>query len=387
LKPLKKSIVSEKSGPWMPSAVALRAVESLIPYARNARTHSDAQVAQLAASIREFGWTNPVLVSADSTIIAGHGRVLAARQLGLVEVPCIELAHLTETQRRALVIADNKLALTAGWDDEALAVELAALQDDGFTMPTLGFGDDELAALLVEKTEGLTDPDEVPEVVEEAVSRTGDVWLLGRHRVACGDSADESVVSAALDGRRYDVTVVDPPYEASEKTWVSWLHDPCVLFGQAKHLRAVPGDLWRFERVIVKRYRHRSATVQIDHRHAFVAQIGSEKTLPHSTETFPSVVQQEEATEHDHQKPVGLLVEHLTKWIAPGWRVVCDPYLGSGTTVIAAEMIGVAAVGIEYHPPTCDVAIRRWQKFTGLRATLEGDGRTFDELAAERATP
>ena len=167
-------------------------------YARNARTHSEEQVAQIAASIREFGFTNPVLTDGNNGIIAGHGRVLAARKLGLAEVPVIELAHLTPAQRRAYVLADNKLALNAGWDEDLLRLELAELQDLGFDLGLTGFDEDEIAGFLADPTTGLTDPDDIPPLPETPVTRPGDVWLLGRHRLACGDCTDPAVVSAVL---------------------------------------------------------------------------------------------------------------------------------------------------------------------------------------------
>ncbi len=156
-------------------------VADLIPYARNSRTHSDAQVAQIAASIREFGFTNPVLVDGANGVIAGHGRILAARKLGMDTVPVIELAHLSEAQKRAYVIADNKLALNAGWDDEMLRVEISELTDAGFDVSLLGFSDEELAMMDPEQVEGLTDEDAVPDVPETPVTVPGDVWLLGAH--------------------------------------------------------------------------------------------------------------------------------------------------------------------------------------------------------------
>lgn len=192
--------------------VETRALETLIPYARNSRTHSDAQVAQIAGSIREFGWTNPVLVDGEGGIIAGHGRVLAARQLGLREVPVITLAHLTPAQRRAYVIADNKLALNAGWDLEMLVAELGELRDEDFDLALTGFSDDELAALLAEKTEGLTDPDAAPELPADPLSRPGDLWLLGRHRLLCGDSTSADDVGRLLGEVRPTAMITDPPY-------------------------------------------------------------------------------------------------------------------------------------------------------------------------------
>jgi hypothetical protein len=189
-----------------------RRVESLIPYARNARTHSEAQVALIAGSIREFGFTNPVLVDGENGIIAGHGRVLAARTLGLAQVPVIELAHLSEAQKRAYVLADNKLAERAGWDDEMLGMELSDLRANGFDLGLLGFELGELQRLLEAPAQGLTDPDETPEIPDHPVSVLGDVWCLGRHLLACGDCTDREVVAQALAGVAPRLMVTDPPY-------------------------------------------------------------------------------------------------------------------------------------------------------------------------------
>lgn len=181
--------------------IEMMAVEALIPYANNSRTHDDAQVAQIAASIREFGFTNPILIDGEGGIIAGHGRILAARKLKLETVPCIMLGHLTDTQKRAYVIADNKLALNAGWDDELLAVEFAELGDLGFDLELTGFTLGEIDALTPEQIpEGLTDEDAVPEVQAEPVSKLGDVWLLGKHRLMCGDSTNLETVEELMGG-------------------------------------------------------------------------------------------------------------------------------------------------------------------------------------------
>jgi ParB-like chromosome segregation protein Spo0J len=193
-------------------------LDALIPYARNSRTHSDAQVAQIAASIKEFGFTNPVLIDETGSIIAGHGRVMAARKLAIADVPSIRLTHLTEAQKKAYVIADNKLALNAGWDDEMLAVELTDLKDMGFDLDLTGFSTDEIAALLAPvSTEGLTDEDAVPEVPEAPVTVLGDVWLLGKHRVMCGDSTSIDAVEKLMDGQKADMCFTSPPYNADTK--------------------------------------------------------------------------------------------------------------------------------------------------------------------------
>ena len=193
-----------------------RPIEGLIPYARNSRTHSDEQVAQIAASICEFGWTNPVLLDGANGIIAGHGRVLAARKLGMAEVPCIELAHLSEAQKKAYIIADNKLALNAGWDNELLALEFGELQELGFDLDLTGFDADELESLMpVEVPEGLTDEDAAPELPAEPVTKLGDVWVLGKHRVMCGDSTSIDAFGALMGGQSADMVFTDPPYGMS----------------------------------------------------------------------------------------------------------------------------------------------------------------------------
>ena len=190
------------------------ALEALIPYAKNSRTHSDAQVAQIAGSIREFGFTNPVLVGADNDIIAGHGRVLAARKLSLAQVPCLRLGHLTDSQKRAYVIADNKLALNAGWDEELLKVELTGLEEEGFDLGLTGFSADELTALLaVQTVEGNTDPDETPEAPSDPVSVLGDVWHCGSHRVMCGSSTEEAAISTLIGNEQADLAITDPPWK------------------------------------------------------------------------------------------------------------------------------------------------------------------------------
>ena len=197
---------------WPADKVERRKVSDLTPYARNSRTHSDEQVAQIAASIKEWGWTVPVLIEPDGGIIAGHGRVMAAQRLGIDEVPCMIADGWSEGQKRAYIIADNKLALNAGWDDEMLKVEFAELGDMGFDLGLTGFGEMELGALLADKTEGLTDPDDVPEAPEIPVTVEGDVWLLGRHRIICGSSTEADTVEKVLNGVEPHLMVTDPPY-------------------------------------------------------------------------------------------------------------------------------------------------------------------------------
>src|SRR5699024_2753625 len=190
--------------------------DSLIPYARNSRTHSDEQVAQIAASIKEFGFLNPIIVDGENGIIAGHGRVMAAQKLGLKELPCIEASHLTDAQRKSYIIADNKLALNAGWDDEMLRIELDELGELGFDLELTGFSLDEIDELQIEEIqEGLTDEDAVPDLVDDPVSVMGDVWILGEHRLMCGDSTSIDEVMTLLEGKPADMVNTDPPYGIS----------------------------------------------------------------------------------------------------------------------------------------------------------------------------
>lgn len=192
--------------------ITMSQVDALVPYARNARQHSEAQIAQIAASIREFGWTNPILTDGERGVIAGHGRLAAARKLGITQVPTIELAHLSKAQRRALVLADNKLALSASWDDSLLAAEFEELELEGYDLAFTGFAEEEVRALRNTGTQGLTDPDEVPEVPDEPVTKLGDVWLLGNHRVMCGDSTNVSDVEKLMAGTSAQLLHADPPY-------------------------------------------------------------------------------------------------------------------------------------------------------------------------------
>ena len=197
---------------WPADTVERRKVADLIPYARNARTHSEAQVRQIAASIDEWGWTSPILVDEKNSIIAGHGRLMAADKLGLKDVPVMVATGWTEAQKKAYILADNQLALNAGWDSELLKVELQELDGLDFDLDLIGFGEDFLADMLIDGNEGLTDPDEIPDVQDEAVSKLGDVWILDKHRIVCGDSTDADTVDKCLNGVAPHLMVTDPPY-------------------------------------------------------------------------------------------------------------------------------------------------------------------------------
>jgi DNA modification methylase len=398
-------------------------VADLIPYARNARTHSDAQVAQIAASIREFGFTNPVLIDGERGVIAGHGRLLAARKLGLAEVPAIELAHLTAAQKRAYILADNKLALNAGWDDGLLAIELGELKLEGFDLALTGFGGEELAVLLADKTDGLTDPDEVPEPPAEPVSRLGDVWLLGRHRIVCGDSTTTEAVDAALAGVKPHLMVTDPPYGVEyDASWreAAGLNGPKAAKGKVLNdARAdwseawalFPGDVayvWQGDKQIPDMARQladngfvcRNLIVWAKSQFAIgrgdyhpmheTCWYAVRKGKPghyggdrKQTTLWQIDKPKKSETGHSTQKPVECMRRPIENNSSPG-QAVYEPFSGSGTTIIAAEMTGRSCHAIELSPAYVDVAVLRWQAFTGQAATLDGDGRSFAEHAAAR---
>jgi DNA modification methylase len=369
----------------------------LIPYARNSRTHSDAQVAQIAGSIREFGFTNPVLIDADNGIIAGHGRVMAAGKLGLDKVPCIRLAHLTEAQKRAYIIADNKLALNSGWDDEMLALELGELADLDFDLGLIGFDEDELASIMAETTEGETDPDEVPEPPVDPVSVLGDVWILGKHRIACGDCTDPLVVERAKGGNQIDHVVTDPPYGLGKKisggTWATkashyadmhdWDKAADDEFLQVILAENVPSVVWGGNYFAVEP----SRCWLVWNKPVFPSISDAElawTNLDKNTKRFDSsrVHQTDGQKLHPTQKPVELI-----KWcfeFADGERCF-EPFSGSGTTIIAGEMTGRCVHAIELNPAYVDVAVKRWQDFTGKPAIHEASGKTFNEMKEAKA--
>lgn len=404
--------------------ISLRQVAALVPYARNSRTHSDAQVAQIAASIREFGWTNPVLIDGADGIIAGHGRLLAARKLGLTEVPCIVLDHLSETQKRALIIADNKLALNAGWDSEMLALELQDLDAEGFDMGLVGFTEDELAALVAVKTEGLTDPDETPEPPADPISVLGDVWVLGKHRIVCGDSTDADVVAKCLNGVTPHLMVTDPPYGVEYDA--SWRQDrgvnkagPGAATGKvlnddradwSEAWALFPGDvayvwhagnmahtvaeslianglniraqiIWNKSNMVISRgdYHPKHEPCWYAVRKGKAGHyVGGRK----QTTVWDIDKPQKSETGHSTQKPVECMKRPIENNSSAG-QAVYEPFSGSGTTIIAGEMTGRSIHAIELSPAYVDVAVIRWQEFTGEKAVHE-DGRLFDDMRAER---
>lgn len=395
------------------------AVDLLVPYARNSRTHSDEQVAQIAASIQEFGFTNPVLIDADGGIIAGHGRVMGARKLGLSNVPCIRLGHLNEQQRRAYVIADNKLALNAGWDEETLAQELRELIDGGYDVGLTGFAlaeIDELLADLDATKEGKTDPDATPPVQADAVTKPGDVWLLGKHRVMCCDSTDENAIKTLCAGHLVDMWLTDPPYnvayEGKTKDALTIMNDamndqrfreflcdayiaadaamkPGAVFyiwhadSEGYNFRGAAKDAgWQVRQCLIWNKQTLVMGRQDYHWKHEPCLYGWKDGAGHlwaSDRKQTTVLEFDRPmrnAEHPTMKPVALF-EYQMLNNTKGGDVVLDSFGGSGTTLIAAEKNGRLARLAELDPRYCDVIVRRWQQFTGKRAKLESTGAEF----------
>lgn len=371
-------------------------IDALIPYARNSRTHSDAQVAQIAASIKEFGFTNPVLIDETGGIIAGHGRTLAARKLGLKEVPCLRLSYLSEAQKKAYVIADNKLALNAGWDDEMLKVELSDLKDLDFDLSLIGFDADELANLLEpEQVEGLTDEDEVPELPETPITVEGDVWILGNHRLMCGDSTSIDAVEKLMNGVYPDLIHTDPPYgmnavskssvlKANYGTDILGDDNPDVAkdaFNLIFGLYPEAKQIWWGANYYCSALPDSECWLVWDKNNGQSDQTDCELAWAN----FRSVVRQfTQASEkknrvHPTQKPVSLM-EWIIKRFNLSAKTIADYFGGSGSTLIAAEKHGIDAYIMEFDPKFCDVIIKRWQEFTGKTAYHEVTGEAFAEV-------
>jgi len=395
-------------------------IDGLIPYARNSRTHSPDQVAQIAASIREFGLTNPILIDADGGIIAGHGRVLAARQLGLSMLPCLRLGHLSEAQKRAYIIADNKLALNAGWDETLLALELADLKAMDYDLGLTGFdlGEiDELLAGLDATPEGQTDADAVPEVRADAISKPGDVWGLGRHRIMCGSSIKSDDIAALMAGELADMVFTDPPYGVSyvgasasksisgDTTQtaipISFKHaidvatksDARLYFcgGSSNvqmyyalfdaYLRSMPAlIIWMKNNIVLRRNNYHSQYEIIfygwkgnggSNDHWF-----SGRKMDEASDIWQVKRDSGGDYEHPTQKPVELPSRAMRNSCQVG-GLVFEPFSGSGSTLIAAEQTGRRCYAMELSPQYVDVAVRRWQQFTGKVATHADTGAPF----------
>jgi len=395
--------------------------DDLIPYSNNSRTHSESQIAQVAASIQEFGFTNPILIDEHQSIIAGHGRLMAAQKLKLEQVPTITLEGLTEAQRKAYVIADNKLALNAGWDDQALQAELERLKELDFDLELTGFDPDELAKLLEpEQVEGLTDEDDVPEVPDEPVTKEGDIWICGNHRVMCGDSTSIDAVEKLIDGVMPHLMVTDPPYGVN--------YDPADGAKRAGIKNSVTGtvlnddnadwtDAWALFRGSVAYVWHADKKGHIvadslikngfDIRGQIIwAKTGHILSRGHYHQMHEPCWYavrgdacwqgardqdslwrigkdrkgEDKQTNHGTQKPVEVMLRPILNNSSVG-QAVYEPFCGSGTTLIACEKSGRSCLGMELDPKYCDVIVKRWQDFTGKEATLESTGQTFKEVS------
>ncbi len=412
---------------FAPEAIETWPLDRLRPYARNAKTHGPDQVAKIAASMAEFGWTVPVLVSSDGEVIAGHGRILAATQLGLSDAPVIVLDHLSEAQRRAYRIADNKLTELGEWNDGFLSEELKGLAEDEFDLSLIGFGEAELSALLdgIEEDDSAAreGEDEIPEAPEDPVTRPGDLWILGNHRLLCGDATVATDVERLLGTVKPLLMVTDPPYgvdydpawrnkagaAATKRTgkvlnddradwreaWALFPGDVAYVWHGALHAAVVAGSLeaagfnvrsqiiWAKDRLVLSRgdyhWQHEPCWYAVkktgkghwagDRKQTTLWQIAHRD--------------QDAETVHGTQKPVECMRRPILNNSSPG-QAIYEPFMGSGTTLIAAETIGRVCLGIELNPAYVDVAIDRWQQFTGEPAVLVGEDRTFDDLRRTR---
>lgn len=401
--------------------IELRSVAELIPYSRNARTHNDAQVAQIAASIKEWGWTNPILIDEENGVIAGHGRLAAARKLGMGEVPVIVASGWSKSQKKAYILADNKLALNAGWDDELLALELAELDGLGFNLDLTGFSDDEIKSLMTEEvTEGLTDDDDVPAVQENSVTVPGDVWVLGKHRLMCGDSTSVDDLAKLTHGILVDMWLTDPPYNVDYKgktkdslkikndkmdddQFRKFLRDayvaadtvmkPGAVFyiwhadSEGYNFRGAAKDAnWTVRQCLIWKKSIMVMGRQDYHWKHEPCLYGWKDGAGHlwaSDRKQTTILEFDKPSrngEHPTMKPVALF-EYQILNNTKGGDIVLDSFGGSGTTIIAAEKNGRTAMLMELDPKYCDVIVKRWQQFTGKQAKLEATGQTFEEIS------
>ena len=411
---------------WLADKIEQWPTDKLVPYARNARTHSDAQVAQIAASIAEFGFTNPILAGSDGVIVAGHGRLAAAQKLGIATVPVVVLDHLTPTQRRALVIADNRIAENAGWDEAMLQVELADLQGDDFDLSLTGFDADALADLLAgEETtsDGQTDEDSVPDA-GTSITRPGDVWICGNHRVICGDSTDASTYEALMAGETADMVFTDPPYNVDYANTAkdkmrgtdrpilndnlgAGFHDflLAALTPTLAHCRGGIYVAMSSSELDVLQSAFRAAggkwsTFIIWAKHTFtLGHADYQRQFEPILYGWPSdgtrhwcgardqgdvwnIKKPHKNDLHPTMKPVELVERAVRNSSRPG-DIVLDSFGGSGTTMIASEKSDRKARLIELDPKYVDVIVRRWQDYAGAQATRQSDGVAFDALVSE----
>jgi DNA modification methylase len=391
-----------------------RSVETLIPYINNSRKHSDSQVAQIAASIKEFGWTNPVLVDGSNGLIAGHGRLMAARKLGMDKIPVIELAHLSENQKKALIIADNKLALNSDWDTELLTLELQDLLGEEYDLHLLGFDKDELDALLnvIEGTDGLTDEDAVPELPDEPKTKLGDIYILGNHRLMCGDSTSIDAVEKLMDGKSVDMVYTDPPYGISIVTgnkvggggFVGGKKNAGkTKFIESSNFAPIAGDDSIDVAIeAIQTIKTLEAKVEIiwggnyyanyldnsscwivwdkqntgnfaDAELAWTNQKTAVRIFQHMWNGMVKASEHGQKRVHPTQKPIAL-AEWCYEQYGKECETVLDLFAGSGSSLIACETKKKQGFMMELSPAYCDVIVKRWEDFTGKQAILETQG-------------
>ncbi|MBS3652615.1 site-specific DNA-methyltransferase [Pseudaminobacter sp. 19-2017] len=400
---------------FAPEAIEQWPIERLKPYAKNAKTHAPDQVTKIAASMAEFGWTVPVLVSAEGEVIAGHGRILAAGALGLANVPVIVLEHLSEAQRRAYRIADNKLTELGGWDDSLLSDELQALSADRFDLSLTGLDEADLDRLMGElgmSTGAAAGEDEVPEPPADPVTRPGDLWVLGRHRLLCGDATVATDVERLLAGTVPHLMVTDPPFgvnydptwrnEAGVSTtsrtgkvanddradwrdaWALFPGDVAYVWHAGVHASTVADSLvaagfgirsqiiWAKPRLVLSRghyhWQHEPCWYAVRDGATGHWQGARDQTTIWAIGAADQG--EDDATVHGTQKPVECMRRPILNNSTTG-AAVYEPFSGSGTTIIAAETTGRACFAMELDPRYCDVAVERWQRFTGRQAALE----------------
>jgi DNA modification methylase len=403
---------------WPADSVDRKSVKDLIPYARNARTHSDNQIAQIAASMKEWGWTNPVLIDEDGGIIAGHGRVLAAQKLNIPDVPTMTATGWSDAKKRAYILADNQLALNAGWDMDMLKLELTELDDLEFDLDLIGFDDDFLANLLIDGTEGLTDPDDVPETPDDPITVEGDVWIMGNHRIICGDSTSADTVDKLLGSVKPHLMVTDPPYGLEydaewrddrdrtntratgkvlnddradwREAWALFPGDVAYVWHAGLRAREVVESLevcgfamraqiiWGKSQLAMSRGHY-----HFQHEPCWYA-VRKNATGHWAGDRKQSTLWQidkpkKSETGHSTQKPVECMKRPIENNSSPG-QAVYEPFSGSGTTIIAGEMTGRHIYAIELSPAYVDVAVKRWQDFTGQDAVHEASGETFNTM-------
>ena len=412
---------------FAPSVIEQWPIEKLLPYANNPRVHEVDQVARIAASIAQFGWVVPVLVDERGIVIAGHGRLLAARELGITEVPVIRLGHLSDAEARALRIADNRLTDRSTWDDELLAAELARLEEDCFDLSLTGFDESEIDGLLdsLDRSDGAADNEnDIPDVPAEPVTRQRDLWLLGHHRLLCADSTDAETVARLLDGAHPHLMVTDQPYgirynpawrnEAGissttrigmvqndhkadwSETWGLFPGVVAYVWHAGVHARTVAESLeacgfqirsqiiWAKPRFVLSRgdyhWQHEPCYYAVRKGASGHWQGARDQS---TVWQIAAAGDEDEATIHGTQKPVECMRRPILNNSARG-DLVYEPFAGSGSTLIAAESVGRVCLALEIDPRYCDVIIQRWQHYTGSLATFAADGRSFDALKNER---